>query len=128
MCVANNSTLQNLKDDALNTNIDGIAHNIEENKALEQAYADVAQQGDTEAPSDPKEEVDYHYICFVRSHKNGHLYQLDGDRPRPIDLGEMNGISPDVLSEQCLDVIRGMIASEDGNVNFSLMALVKPIP
>jgi ubiquitin carboxyl-terminal hydrolase L3 len=90
---------------------------------LEQAYADVAQQGDTEAPVDPEDEVDFHYICFVKSQKNEHLYQIDGDRKRPIDLGAM-AVEEDVLSDKCLDVIRGMMANERDNVNFSLMALV----
>jgi ubiquitin carboxyl-terminal hydrolase L3 len=96
---------------------------IEEDLGLEQAYAEVAQQGDTEAPTDPEDEVDFHYICFVKSQKSGHLYQIDGDRKRPIDIGTMS-VEEDVLSDKCLDVIRGMMASEGGNVNFSLMALV----
>jgi ubiquitin carboxyl-terminal hydrolase L3 len=67
--------------------------------------------------------VDYHYICFVKSHSNGRLYQLDGDRKGPIDLGAVPS-GEDVLSNKYLDVIRKMITNEDGNVNFSLMALV----
>jgi ubiquitin carboxyl-terminal hydrolase L3 len=96
---------------------------LEADPGLEQAYGEVALDGDTAAPDNPEDEVDYHYICFVKSHKNGHLYQLDGDRKQPIDLGTME-IGDDALSESCLHVIRSMIESEDGNVNFSLMALV----
>jgi len=121
---ANDSTLQNIKDNALHANVNDVAQMIENNDSLDQAYAEVAQKGNTQAPLDAEEEVDYHYICFVKSHKNGHLYQLDGDRPRPIDLGRMGGNNSDVLSDQCLDIIRGMIASENANMIFSLMALV----
>lgn len=87
----------------------------------------MARIGDTEAPANAQDEVDYHYICFIKSHENGHVYQLDGDRKQPIDLGPM-AVDEDVLSDKCLDVIRSMIASEEGNMNFSLMALVPAAP
>lgn len=97
---------------------------LEDSEELEHAYAGVASKGDTEAPENAEDEVDFHYICFVKSHKSGHLYQLDGDRKRPIDLGLL-AADDDVLSSKCLDIIRSMFASEDDNINFSLMALVE---
>lgn len=97
---------------------------LEESAEIEHAYAEVARKGDTEAPDSAEDEVDYHYICFVKSRQDGRLYQLDGDRKRPIDLGPL-ATDEDVLSNQCLDVIRGMMQSEVDNVNFSLMALVE---
>lgn len=97
---------------------------LEDSQELESAYAAVARKGDTEPPDDPDAEVDFHYICFVNSHNNGHMFQLDGDRKRPIDLGPC-GNDCDALSDRCLGVIRGMIEDEAGaNINFSLMALV----
>jgi ubiquitin carboxyl-terminal hydrolase L3 len=96
---------------------------LEDDEALEQAYAQVARKGDTQAPDNPEDWVDYHYVCFVKSHANSHLYQLDGDRKQPIDLGVM-AAEDDVLSDKCLSVVRGMFASEEANPNFSLMALV----
>jgi ubiquitin carboxyl-terminal hydrolase L3 len=100
------------------------AQMLEENEELEQVYSEVAQKGDTEAPSNVEDEVDFHYIAFVKSQKNGHLYQLDGDRKQPIDLGLLTA-DQDMLSETCLDVIRNMMAEEADNPNFSLMALVE---
>ncbi|KAJ4363909.1 hypothetical protein N0V83_009361 [Neocucurbitaria cava] len=96
---------------------------LEGSKELEVAYAVVARKGDTEAPDSAEDEVDFHYVAFVKSHNNKHLYQLDGARKRPIDLGPL-AADEDVLSKKCLDVIRSMIASESNNPNFSLMALV----
>jgi ubiquitin carboxyl-terminal hydrolase L3 len=95
---------------------------LEESKELEAAYASVARKGDTQAPDNPEDEVDFHYMCFVKSHKDGHLYQLDGMK-RPIDLGPMKK-EDDVLSEVCLSVIRGLVqeATRD-KLHFSLMAL-----
>jgi ubiquitin carboxyl-terminal hydrolase L3 len=120
---APDSIIATIKRIAETLNIEECALALEADSALEKAYAQVARIGDTEAPANAQDEVEYHYICFVKSHENGHVYQLDGDRQQPVDLGAM-AVDEDVLSDKCLDVIRSMIASEEGNMNFSLMALV----
>lgn len=73
-------------------------------------------------PENAEDEVDYHYVCFVQSHKNDHLYQLDGDRKGPIDLGLIEP-NRDVLSEPVLAKIREFIQGIPNNVGFSLLAL-----
>jgi ubiquitin carboxyl-terminal hydrolase L3 len=91
---------------------------------LAEAYADVASKGDTQAP-DAESRVNHHYIGFVKSHIDGHLYHLDGDRKRPVDLGLL-GENEDVLGAKAFDVVREMIAGAGGeNLGFSLMALVE---
>ncbi|EUC36093.1 hypothetical protein COCCADRAFT_2821 [Bipolaris zeicola 26-R-13] len=109
---------------SLTNDVDELSRALENSKELEKAYADAAIQGDTDAPVNAEDEVDYHYVAFVQSSKSGHLYQLDGDRKRPIDLGTLE-TDEDVLGSKCLDVIRNMVALENNNVNFSLMALVE---
>ncbi|KAH6639560.1 ubiquitin carboxyl-terminal hydrolase [Boeremia exigua] len=94
-----------------------------DDEELERVYAEVALEGDTEAPSNAEDEVDFHYIAFVRSHINGHLYQLDGDRKRPLKLALLED-REDLLSEKCLTVIRSMMSADGDSLNFSLMALV----
>lgn len=94
---------------------------LESSNEMEQVYASVADKGDTHAPDDPEEEVDFHYICFVRSHKDGHIYQLDGDRKRPIDLGPLG--AEETLSSACLPIIRRMVHEAGVSMYFSLMAL-----
>ena len=96
---------------------------LEDDEMLERVYAEVARQGDTEAPANAEDEVDFHYIAFVKSHIDGYLYQLDGDRKKPLKL-ELLEHGEDVLSEKCLDVIRGMMTEERDSLGFSLMALV----
>ncbi|KAF1846086.1 ubiquitin carboxyl-terminal hydrolase, family 1 [Cucurbitaria berberidis CBS 394.84] len=103
---------------------DKLALMLEHSEELELAYAEVATKGDTEAPAHAEDEVDFHYITLVKSHTNSHLYQLDGDRKRPVDHGPM-AVHEDVLSDKSLDIIRSMMASEGNNLNFSLMALVE---
>lgn len=104
------------------------ALSLEDSEDLERAHAAAAQKGDSAVPKNPEDEVDYHYICFVRSSKNGHLYQLDGDRKGPVDLGITLAEGEDLKEEKVLNVLRGFIFGEDGaNQNFSLMALVPDI-
>ncbi|KAI4709964.1 hypothetical protein J4E89_005195 [Alternaria sp. Ai002NY15] len=122
--INSDSIVAQLLDSSLTPDSDELAKALEKNDGLERAYAGVASKGDTEAPLNAEDEVDYHYIAFIKSAKDDHLYQLDGDRKRPIDLGALTA-DVDVLSEKCLRVIRGMMASEDENPNFSLMALVE---
>jgi ubiquitin carboxyl-terminal hydrolase L3 len=99
---------------------------LEGSKELAEAYASVASKGSTEAP-DADSKVNHHYIGFVKSHKDGHLYHLDGDRKRPVDLGQL-GPEEDVLGEGAFKVVREMIASFGGeNLGFSLMALVEEL-
>jgi ubiquitin carboxyl-terminal hydrolase L3 len=120
--VERQSTLGKLLDACLPLQPDERALVLENDSELERIYAEVAKEGDTEAPANAEDEVDFHYIALVKSHVNNHLYQLDGDRKRPVDLGPME-VEDDVLSEQCLSVIRSMMTGEEGNVNFNLMAL-----
>lgn len=99
------------------------AQALECDEKLERVYAEVAVKGDTEAPANAEDVVDFHYIAFAKSHINGHLYQLDGDRKRPIRLDLLDD-GEDVLSEKCLTVIRRMMTGDGDSPNFSLMALV----
>lgn len=75
-------------------------------------------------PTSADAEVDFHYVCFVKSHKTGHLYQMDGDRKGPVDLGGSLEDDEDVLAEAGLSVVRKFIEREGGeNMNFGLLVL-----
>ena len=120
---ASDSTLSKLLEESLSLQPDERAKILEDNEEVESAYATVARQGDSEVPENPEDEVEFHYVCFVRSPKSGHIYELDGDRKGPIDRGKFEG-AEDMLSEGCLNLVRDFITKEKGNLNFSLMALV----
>lgn len=64
-------------------------------------------------------------MCFVRSHQNGRLYELDGDRAGPIDRGDVIQPGEDLLAPGGLSVVREYIEREKGSPFFSLMALVR---
>lgn len=72
---------------------------IHDSEPLERAHAVAAQAGDTVAPElggDPGNA----FIAFVKG-KDGHLYELDGGRGGPIDLGPLEE-DEDVLSDNAL--------------------------
>ncbi|OCL13170.1 ubiquitin carboxyl-terminal hydrolase [Glonium stellatum] len=121
--IASNSILSDLLKESLPLQPDARAKILEDSEEVESAYTAVARQGDSEVPEDPEDEVDFHYVCFVRSSKSGHVYELDGDRKGPIDRGEFKG-ADDMLCEDCLNLVREFVTKEKDNLNFSLMALV----
>ncbi|KAI0398821.1 ubiquitin carboxyl-terminal hydrolase, family 1 [Xylaria palmicola] len=98
---------------------------IEHSYDLEVAYSSVAKQGGSTVPSNAEDEVDFHYVCFVRSPRNSHLYELDGDRPGPIDTGVVLGPENDLLTENGVNFVRQYIEQGKGNANFGLMALLQ---
>lgn len=104
---------------------------IEESEALERAHRVAAEGGDTAAPGEG-EEVDLHYVCFVRSEREngeGKLWEMDGRRKGPIERGEL-GVGEDVLSERALDLgVRAFLKREEeaggGDLRFGVVALVE---
>ncbi|KAJ7443949.1 ubiquitin C-terminal hydrolase L3 [Mycena galericulata] len=96
------------------------AEALEASLGIAEAYRQAATRGSTPAPN-AEDEVEFHYICFVKSPLNGHLYEMDGDRNGPIDVqGSL---------EEDSDILRGglklaKLAIQDGNLNYQLMALV----
>ncbi|BCS26189.1 uncharacterized protein APUU_50900S [Aspergillus puulaauensis] len=97
---------------------------IEEDVDLEAVYKSVAQQGDSEVPESPEDVVGFHYVCLVESHTNGRLYEVDGDKQEPVDMGTQ-GPGEDVLSATGLGVIRGFVQRERERAgdHFSLLVL-----
>ena len=98
---------------------------LEGEEDLEAMHTAVAMKGDSAVPERADAEVDYHYLCFVKSSKNGHLYELDGDRKGPIDHGVL-APTEDVLSERVLGIIKGMV-EKAGSVGFGLLALAAAV-
>ena len=101
---------------------------LENSAELEDAYAAVARP--SRVPDSAEDEVDFHYVCLVRSRGNGRLYELDGDRRGPVDRGLVVVPGPgeeDLLAPGAgaVDLVRAYMEHEGGNANFSLMALVR---
>ncbi|EGX95145.1 ubiquitin hydrolase L3 [Cordyceps militaris CM01] len=94
---------------------------LEQTPALAAAHKDAAQQGATQAP-DAHDDVDLHYVCFVKG-SDGALYELDGRRKGPIQLGALAS-DEDVLSEKglALGPLR-FLEGAGGDLRFSAVAL-----
>lgn len=101
---------------------------IEESEALERAHQAAAQGGETAAPA-AEDDVDLHYVCFVKSEQSGKLWEMDGRRKGPIERGTLEQ-GEDVLSEKALDLgVRAFLKREEeaggGDLRFSLITLAE---
>jgi ubiquitin carboxyl-terminal hydrolase L3 len=96
---------------------------LEDSEELEAAHKSAATQGDSAVPN-AEDEVELHYVCFVKSNKDNHLYELDGRRKGPLDRGDI-GENGDVLCEKATAVVQSFIDREkaSGRLDFSLVAL-----
>ena len=103
---------------------------LEDTQALATAHAEAAATGDT-APPDAEADIDLHYVCFVKSEKTGHLFEMDGGRKGPLDRGEL-AADEDVLSEAALDkgpraFLKREEAAGGGDLRFSLIVLAESL-
>lgn len=101
---------------------------LEETEVLETAHAAAAATGDTAAPN-ADDSVDLHYVCFVKSEKDGHLWEMDGRRKGPLDRGGL-AADDDVLSPSALEKgVRAFLKREEaaggGELRFSLITLAQ---
>jgi ubiquitin carboxyl-terminal hydrolase L3 len=103
---------------------------VEDSSELENAHASAAATGDTSAP-EASDDVDLHYVCFVKSEKDGHLWEMDGTRKGPLDRGALDA-DEDMLSAKALDLgVRAFLRREEkaggGELRFSLIALAEAL-
>ncbi|KAA8499469.1 Ubiquitin carboxyl-terminal hydrolase isozyme L3 [Porphyridium purpureum] len=94
------------------------AQRLESNKALGDAHAETARQGQTEAPRED-EDVDLHFVCFV--HCAGKLLELDGRQAGPIDRGSTSPAT--LLEDACAAVKLHYMDANPGEMRFTMLAL-----
>lgn len=98
---------------------------IETNEDLATAHASAAAGGDTAAPA-AEDNVDLHYVAFVKSGKNN-IWELDGSRKGPLNRGVI-GDEEDVLCDKALELgpkrfLKREEESGGGEMRFSILAL-----
>lgn len=103
---------------------------IEDSESLAHAHAEAAAGGETNAPS-ADDAVDLHFVCFVKSLKDGHLWELDGRRKGPLDRGLLSN-DEDVLSPTALDhgvraFLKREASNDDRELRFSLIVLAQSL-
>lgn len=102
---------------------------LHDSDMLEKVHAAAAEVGDTAAPP-LGEEPGNAFIAFVKG-KDGHLWELEGQRKGPIDLGVL-GEDEDVLSEKALGLgplsfLKREEAAGSGDLRFSCTVLAPSI-
>jgi ubiquitin carboxyl-terminal hydrolase L3 len=98
---------------------------LHDSDMLEKAHAAAAETGDSTVPP-LGEEPDHAFIAFVKG-KDGHLWELEGRRKGPVDLGLL-GDDEDALSEKALNLgplpfLKREEAAGSGDVRFSCTVL-----
>ncbi|KAG0253058.1 Ubiquitin carboxyl-terminal hydrolase isozyme L3 [Actinomortierella ambigua] len=89
---------------------------LETDKDLARVHEGHASTGQTATP-DLQAEVDLHFVCLVE--RDGHLYELDGNKPWPVNHGQT---SPENFLKDAAAVAREFIARDPDNYNFSVIA------
>ncbi|KAM4809361.1 ubiquitin carboxyl-terminal hydrolase isozyme L1 isoform 2-T2 [Rhinophrynus dorsalis] len=113
---ADKSILKGFIDETAALSPDERAKLLEKNEAIQSAHNSVAAEGQCRENDD----VNFHFILFTAV--DGHLYELDGRIPVPVDHGST---SEDSLLKDAAKVCRQFTEREQGEVRFSAVALSK---
>jgi ubiquitin carboxyl-terminal hydrolase L3 len=124
------STLDKIRKDALPKPIWERAKVLEDSDAFEKAHEEAAKLGDTATPGlQSGEHKGQHFVAFVKA-KDGHLWELEGDRKGPLDRGVLED-DEDVLSPKALEMGLGRLmrieTEKGGDLRFSAIALAKSL-
>lgn len=99
---------------------------LEDSNAIFHAHEAAAQMGESRPLQlRPGEHVGQHFVAFVKG-KDGHLWELEGTRKRPLDRGALAD-DEDALSEKAiacgLGTLIEMERNSGANLRFSCIAL-----
>ncbi|KAF9160322.1 Ubiquitin carboxyl-terminal hydrolase isozyme L3 [Mortierella sp. AD011] len=89
---------------------------LEEDKSLASVHESHASTGQTETPN-LADEVNLHFVCLVE--RDGHLYELDGNKPYPINHG---ATSNETFLLDAINVAKEFVKRDPDNLNFSVIA------
>eukprot|EP00049_Salpingoeca_infusionum_P005679 m.95226 g.95226 ORF g.95226 m.95226 type:complete len:295 (-) comp13049_c0_seq1:107-991(-) len=90
---------------------------LETAEGISGEHEESAAEGQTEAP-ELEDSVDLHFVCFIE--RDGHLYELDGNKKYPINHGES---SPDTILEDTAKVVKKFMDRTPDDLRFTLVAL-----
>ncbi|CAH2300081.1 ubiquitin carboxyl-terminal hydrolase isozyme L1 [Pelobates cultripes] len=110
------SALKAFLDESASLTPDERAALLEKNADIESVHNSVAAEGECRANDD----VSFHFVLFTEV--DGHLYELDGKMPFPVDHGTTSGAS---FLKDTAKICKQFIEREKGEVRFSAVALSK---
>ncbi|MXQ93593.1 hypothetical protein E5288_WYG018893 [Bos mutus] len=111
------STLKKFLEESASMSPEERARYLENYDAIRVTHETSAHEGQTEAPN-IDEKVDLHFIALV--HVDGHLYELDGRKPFPINHGET---SDETLLEDAIEVCKKFMERDPDELRFNAIAL-----
>ena len=56
-------------------------------------------KGDSTVSTNADDEVDFHFICFIKLHKHSHVYQIDGDHKGSLNTEVLLESEEDIFAE-----------------------------
>lgn len=120
------STIEKIRDEAFPKPMWERAKVLEDSLEFEQAHAEAVKLGDTDVPTPESDKHSgQHFVAFAKA-KDGHLWELEGDRKGPLDRGQLKD-DEDVLSPAALELGLGRLmrieSEKGGNLRFSAIAL-----
>jgi ubiquitin carboxyl-terminal hydrolase L3 len=120
------SVLEGIRNDALPKTMWDRAKVLEDSAEFEKAHANAAKLGDTATPTPVSDQhTGQHFVAFVKA-KDGHLWELEGDRKGPLDRGVLKD-DEDLLSPAALELGLGRLirieSEKGGDLRFSAIAL-----
>ncbi|KAJ4345439.1 ubiquitinyl hydrolase 1 [Didymosphaeria variabile] len=121
-----NSVLANLLEGCQTLAPEECAERLEASQEIERIYSQAARMGESEISENPEDEVDFHFVCFVKDGSGREILELDGDRMGPVRRGQLAASDEDLLGETGRRIMKQYFKSEGdgGNVAFNLMALI----
>ncbi|KAF9580995.1 Ubiquitin carboxyl-terminal hydrolase isozyme L3 [Lunasporangiospora selenospora] len=108
--------IKNFLDKTVNLKPDERARALEEDTEMARVHKIHASTGQTATP-DLADEVDLHFVCLIE--RDGHLYELDGVKPYPINHGVT---TQDNFLKDAINVAKQFVARDPDNLNFSVIA------
>ncbi|XP_067855174.1 ubiquitin carboxyl-terminal hydrolase isozyme L1 [Heptranchias perlo] len=111
------SILKKFLNETANLSAEDRAKQLEQNEEIRAAHDATAEEGECRVHEDG---TNFHFITFVGI--DGHLYELDGRMPFPIDQGET---ANDGLLQDSAKICREFMERDRGEVRFTAVALCK---
>lgn len=110
-------TLKKFLEESVSVSPKERARYLENYDAIRVTHETSAHEGQTEAPN-IDENVDLYFIALV--HVDGHLYELDGQKPFPINHGKT---SDETLLEGAIEICKKFMEHDSDELRFDAIAL-----
>ncbi|KAM9321641.1 ubiquitin carboxyl-terminal hydrolase isozyme L3 [Gastrophryne carolinensis] len=115
----NDSALKKFLEESLPMSPEERAKFLERDESIRVTHESSAQEGQSEAPS-LDDKVDLHFVAFA--HIQGHLYELDGRKPFPVNHGQT---SEDSFLNDAIEVCRKFMQRDPDELRFTVVAFSK---